>query len=217
MSGLLEKDLRLTVKRKQTLVIFVFMALIMGISTEGTFIIGYLVMLGIILAIGSISYDEYDNGFAFLMTLPVKRKTYVLEKYLFCAGMSAVSWIVAVIVSFVLETVRGNAVSLAEELPMMLMIVPMMMTMAAIMIPLQLRFGAEKSRIVLFVIFGAVIAGSFFMKRLVTPEESSLQRLAMKLEGLSPALGLAVSFGICLVLCSISYLCSVKVMERKEF
>ena len=92
MRGLIEKDLRLTISRKQTLLIFFIMALVMGMTMDGTFIVGYLTMLGAILAVGTISYDEFDNGYAFLMTLPFERKTYVTEKYLFCLCMEAVFW-----------------------------------------------------------------------------------------------------------------------------
>ena len=82
MSGLIEKDLRLTLTRKQTLLIFLIMAFFMGASIDGAFIVSYLTMLGTIIAIGTITYDEYDNGYAFLMTLPFDRKTYVKDKYL---------------------------------------------------------------------------------------------------------------------------------------
>ena len=41
-----------------------------------------------IFAITTISYDEFDNGLAFLMTLPVTRKQYVAEKYLLGAGLT---------------------------------------------------------------------------------------------------------------------------------
>ena len=65
MRGLIEKDLRLTLARKQTILIFFVMALIMGASMDGSFLIAYLTMLATILAVGTISYDEFDNGFAF--------------------------------------------------------------------------------------------------------------------------------------------------------
>ena len=38
MRGLFEKDLRLTLARKQTLLIFIVMALIMGAAMDGTFL-----------------------------------------------------------------------------------------------------------------------------------------------------------------------------------
>ena len=37
MRGLFEKDLRLTIQKKQTIVVFVVVALILGISGSGTF------------------------------------------------------------------------------------------------------------------------------------------------------------------------------------
>ena len=91
MFGLIEKDLRLTLVRKQTLFIFLAMALIMGQSMEGEFLVGYLTMFAVLVAIGTTSYDEFDNGFAFLMTLPFDRKTYVREKYLFCLTQLSLS------------------------------------------------------------------------------------------------------------------------------
>ncbi len=80
MRGLLEKDLRLTLCRKQTIMLFLFMTLVMGMSMDGSFLVGYLTMLMMMIAVGTLNYDEFDNGFAFLMTLPFDRKTYVREK-----------------------------------------------------------------------------------------------------------------------------------------
>ena len=102
MFGLIEKDLRLTFARKQTLLIFFIMALVMGISMDGSFIVGYLTMLAAVISIGTISYDEYDNGFAFLMTLPFGRKTYVREKYLFCLKILLIVSLCVVITNAVL-------------------------------------------------------------------------------------------------------------------
>ena len=89
MRGLLEKDFRLTFIRKQTLLIFFIMAIVMGVSMDGSFLVGYLTMLASIVALGTISFDEFENGFPFIMTLPFDRKTYVREKYLFCFLMAA--------------------------------------------------------------------------------------------------------------------------------
>ena len=84
MRGLLEKDFRLIAQRKQTLLMYAAIALMMAMTMDSTYIIGYTVSLCVLLAVGTVSYDEFDNGFLFLMTLPVDRKTYVDEKYLFC-------------------------------------------------------------------------------------------------------------------------------------
>ena len=54
-----------------------------GTSTDATFVSGYISIVFAMFAISTISYDEYDNGNAFLFTLPFSRKEYVLSKYVF--------------------------------------------------------------------------------------------------------------------------------------
>lgn len=216
MLGLLEKDLRLTLTRKQTLVIFFVLALIMGMSMDGSFIVAYLTMLATILATGTISYDEFDNGFAFLMTLPFERKTYVREKYLFSLLLAAAAWCVGAILLCIGSGIRHEAASLTEELPMLLAILPVMYLTAAVMIPLQLKYGAEKSRIVLLILFG-VIAILIFGSSKVFKDSNALAELTNALEGTTPAVVLLALAAGCALITVVSYLWSVRIMEKKEF
>ena len=66
MKGLVIKDLRLAIQRRQTLLIYLILSVIMGMSLDAGFVIAYMTMLMGIIASGTISYDEYDNGFPFL-------------------------------------------------------------------------------------------------------------------------------------------------------
>ena len=84
MRGLFEKDFRLLCQNRQTLILFLMMAGFLGLTQNGTFVLGYLSFMFSILLTSTISYDEMDQGFEFLMTLPVTPKTYVQEKYGFC-------------------------------------------------------------------------------------------------------------------------------------
>lgn len=217
MSGLLEKDFRLTMIRKQTIVIFFLLAVIMGISMDGAFVIGYLTMLATIMAVGTISYDEFDNGLAFLMTLPFDRKTYVREKYLFCFLMAAAAWCIGAVLGFVVNAIQHNGGFVITDLPMMLSLLPALYISAAILIPLQLKYGAEKSRIVLFIIFGVIAVLIFGVNSFSGNSGSPFRTLTQFLEGISPGIVLLVLIAICAVITCISYLCSVKIMENKEF
>ena len=82
MSGLLQKDLCLLKSNRKTLVLFLALAVVISLGQTNTFILGYFPFLMIIMLTGTISYDEMDNGFPFLFTLPVDRKMYIREKYL---------------------------------------------------------------------------------------------------------------------------------------
>ena len=216
MLGLIEKDLRLTLTRKQTLIIFLAIALFMGISMDGTFVIGYFTMLATIMSIGTISYDEFDNGFAFLMTLPFERKTYVREKYLLSLLFVAAAWSIGTILYCIGSVVRHNTAALADELPVMPVLIPLFYLAAAIMIPLQLKYGAEKSRLALAVIFGIIAAVIYGSTRLLDGT-NILSRLAMALESISPVIALVALSGVCIIVSYVFYLLSVRIIEKKEF
>lgn len=62
--------------------VLLLVAVILNYNSDGTFIIGYLTVIGSFFVLSTIGYDEHGNSFAFLMTLPVMRKTYAGEKYL---------------------------------------------------------------------------------------------------------------------------------------
>lgn len=212
MLGLIEKDLRLSLARKQTLLIFFAAALIMGISVQGAIVIGYLTLLATIVAVGTISYDEFDNGFAFLMTLPFDRKTYVREKYLFSLISAAAAWCVGAIMYCIGSVVRHDASTLTVELPMLLAIIPVMYLSAAIMIPLQLKYGAEKSRIALFLVFGVIA----ILIRALSGSNTAAE-LAMTLDGRSPAAVLVILAAVCAMIAFASCLLSIRIMEKREF
>lgn len=217
MRGLLEKDLRLTLCRKQTLLIFFCVALIMGMSADGAFLVSYLTMLMMIVAIGTLSYDEFDNGFAFLMTLPFERKTYIREKYLFCLLMEAAAWCVGIVMYGLIGAVRYSGADIIGELPMLLAVIPVIFLSAAFMVPLLLKYGPEKSRIVLFVIFGIIAVAVFGAKHLNGGELSSAAEFAGFLDSIPPVLVLLAISAVCALAAFACYLWAVRVIEKKEF
>ena len=217
MLGLIEKDMRLTFARKQTLLIFFIMALVMGISMDGSFIVGYLTMLAAVISIGTISYDEYDNGFAFLMTLPFGRKTYVREKYLFCLIMSTAAWCIGAVLYFIGNTVRRSGVNMVEELPMLIALIPVMYLSSALMIPIQLKYGSEKSRIALFILFGCIAVLIFGAKTFFSSMENPITELIQTIENLSPTVILLTVITVCALASGVSYMLSIRIMGKKEF
>lgn len=216
MRGLIEKDLRLTLVRKQTIAIFLIMALFMGLSMKGSFVVSYVTMLAMIIATSTISYDEYDNGMAFIFTLPFDRRTYIREKYIFNLIMALGALIFGILIYGILDLIRNNGAGLVE-IPMLVPVVPCIYMVAAIMIPLQLYFGTEKSRLALAVLFGAIVVvvmtGSSVIKSSVNP----LAAVARALDGLPVAASILLVFAGAAILTGISYLCSVRIIEKKEF
>ena len=216
MLGLLVKDLRIALTRKFALLIILVIALIMGTSMEGPFIIGYVTMIALMLAVGTIIYDEMDNGYVFMMTMPLTRKTYVREKYLFCLLSALVAWLVGAILTCAAYIIRQNASALLEDIPISLVLIPVLFILPAVMIPLQLKLGAERSRIATYIIFG-FIAGLIFMGKKLLDESDLPAKIEPALNNFPPvAVVVAITaFGLLVVF--ISYLCSVRIMMKKEF
>ncbi|MBQ3295066.1 MAG: ABC-2 transporter permease [Erysipelotrichaceae bacterium] len=220
MSGLIEKDLRLTLTRKQTLLIFLIMAFFMGASIDGAFIVSYLTMLGTIIAIGTITYDEYDNGYAFLMTLPFDRKTYVKEKYLFSLLMATASWIFGMIVYVIFSIIRHDPMFMDNTLELLVMLtgmIPVVYLCSTFMIPLQLKYGSERSRTVLFIIYGIIAVIAIGARSLLNGVDNPFAGLDLALNSIPPYVILITLFVICAILTYVSYLISVRIMEKKEF
>ncbi len=103
MRGLLRKDLelaRLNIKMWGVLFFTGVIYLFNGKSMDGgSFFTAYMMFVSIGLSAGTISYDTSDHGMQFLLTLPVTRREYVKEKYLFCIGLTAVLGVISLLIS----------------------------------------------------------------------------------------------------------------------
>ena len=83
MKGMLIKDFKLLRNMRNSLIIIVLVAVTSGAYLQdASFVIPYLAFIGATFASSTLSYDEYDNGYAYLLSMPVTRKGYVTEKYI---------------------------------------------------------------------------------------------------------------------------------------
>ena len=83
MTGLLVKDFKLMATQKNFFLVILLIVIGMISFTEDvSFPLGFLTFALSLFTLSTISYDEFDNGYAFLFTLPITRVGYVLEKIL---------------------------------------------------------------------------------------------------------------------------------------
>ena len=118
MKGLLIKDFQLAkTQGKMLLIVALVIGVFMEIAgmSEG-FVTGYITIIMSVFAATSISYDEYENCFSFLLVLPVSRKEYVNEKYVFSGILIFSAWLVGLTVGSVFRIIRGEPVLSAEWL-----------------------------------------------------------------------------------------------------
>ena len=206
MLGMMRKDLCLLLQRSRAMLMMAGVGIIIGFSTDGSFMIGYLTMISAILTIGTISYDEFDNGYPFLLTLPVTRRSYVTAKYIFCFLGDLVGWAAASVIYAGCCLAKGAGLGI-EQLAAALVFLPVVGLMSAVMLPLQLKYGAEKSRLALAVLFGGIgVLGALGMK--LFPGLPNTLRAFPEISG--AALGAVVAA------VALSYWISLGIMEKKE-
>ena len=218
--GLLEKDFRLF--RYQGGKFFLVIAIVgLFLSLAGNmgtnFVSIYITSVMAIYSGSTISYDEAEHGYNYLFSLPVNRKIYVQEKYIFSFILTVVGWcagmICAGIAAMIKPGERFNLERLAES-SIALMII---LAISGIVITIKLKFEGEKGRLVLpiaiLIVFAICYAiGSFVMDNLGLKES-----ILYMIEGIGDfeiAIALIV---LSLLVWFISYIYSMRVMKKKEF
>lgn len=127
MKGLLVKDFRLMFQRKGFFCLLFLIAAIMLMGSEANMVIAYLVMVCTMFLVSTVSYDEYDKCYAFLFTLPVDRKTYVIEKYLLGIILGMISWAGGSLLYLVIQGVQHNVMTNVMVCTQTLIYIPLAM------------------------------------------------------------------------------------------
>ncbi len=224
MRGLMIKDLCLMRNQAKSLLLILVVGLFLGTMTGPGSIIWFLVLLGDILGAGTLNYDEFDNGHAFLFTLPVTRKQYVREKYLFTTLFMLVCLAVSIPLSLILSRFSQRPVvfGMSEIVFQSAVAILLSGILLATLIPLRLKFGSEQSRIVWILFFGIIAALSFGGARLArkagpSPALHKITGLLSDLNTWSAGKILMAAILITLILLFLSEQISERIIEKKEF
>ena len=203
MKGLLIKDFMLLKNQKSSLLIVAVIAVAMTAYLENTsFLIAYLAFIGSQFARNTISYDDFDNGNAFLFSLPVTRKSYAAEKYAFGLLVGGGGWLFGSGAAIIAGMVKGT-VSPVDTLMIALLTFPMLLVLIAISVPFHLKFGAEKSGIAMIVI-GFLLYGR-------------TTALTDMLPAMNTTSAVLAGFIAGTVILLISLWVSIGIMQKKEF
>jgi hypothetical protein len=217
MKGLLVKDIQIVLKQKKLFIIWFAVTLIFLFANEDpVFGISYSLFLMVITLVGTISYDDFDNGMGFLMTLPISRKTYALEKYVLVLGGSFLAGAVTLLVSVCYLLVHPEVMSLDELVMTFFLLYSVIVIFAAVYIPFQLKYGAEKGRLVLLVA-AAVIFGAVFMVRRIKVASEMAVSLVSVLDGMAPVTMLGIVVVIAAAAVLISAKISIGILQKEEY
>ena len=170
MKGMLVKDFCILKLQKNAVLVLLAMCVVFTVFMKSpTYIVNLFPLYGFLLVLGTLTYDEFDRGYSFLFTLPVSRRGYVKEKYvfglLFCGGI----WLLSV------SRQSGLCVYHTRRYRSMMSLLlsyavsfVLGLDSIGISIPVQLKYGNEKGRLAVVAIgVGgfAVIVGGFQLEK----------------------------------------------------
>lgn len=217
MKGMLIKDWKLMKGQKNFFILIFIVALGMTIFGDDTsFALGFLSFVVSLFTISTISYDEFDNGNAFLFTLPITRTNYAIEKYVLGLLLGAGGWLLALMV-VILSNLFKETMPVLDIIRIATMIFPVMLVILAFMIPFQLKFGSEKGRIAIIGAVGLTLLLGIGVVKVAELLSIDLISMFNNVAEMNFGMLLVVVLGIALIICAISMTISISIMKKKEF
>ncbi len=226
MKGLLIKDLKIIAEQKKFFIVaIVFAALFTWTGNDITFAATYIILLTSMLTLTTISYDEFNGGMAFLLTLPTSRKIYTKEKYVFAFINLCLACVFSIIVCAIFALVKGTTIEWDSLISACVGCCLGMGLMLSVTIPLEFKFGAEKGRVAMISAIVAITVIGVGIYKFLTKVldinvnkviDDVLAKLPTSGKGLEVIIISVMAVALVLIL-FISYLISSKIMKKKEF
>lgn len=217
MKGLLIKDFKLMKNQGRTYIIIALICVFMAITLDDwIFVVGYMTGIGGMFALSSISYDEFDNGYSFLFSLPVTRKEYAVEKYGFGILLGVCTWLFALVTVIVTSSLR-QTVTVKDVMSQAVIFLPALLALISVMLPFYLKYGGEKGRILIFICIGALFVIAFTIKKLVDVWHINVSSVISRFSEMGVGVVCLLAFAVSLVILLISLRISIGIMEKKEF
>lgn len=216
MSGLFEKDIRVLMKRRSYFLILLAVVAFMGANMARPFLFAYMQVVAVMLAIGTINYDDADNGMSFLMTMPVSSSSYVAEKYIISVLFSFVASVLSCVLGVVFSLIQNKPIGL-DILSMSLIAIPFALIFISFALPIELKYGAEKGRMVLLVFYGIVIVIALVCGKILDSQGIDEKVILSKVQEVPEMILKLAAFVASLVVLAISYAVSNRIMGKKEY
>lgn len=217
MKALFIKDLRYILQQKSFLILILGIALLLTWTQNDNyiFIIGYLSFMGLITSMTSISIDDQNRNLAFLFTLPITRKGYVREKYLFSIIMGLIFGGIATALCLLFRGFSDYKAPVNEILLTGVGTLGAMLIFISIMLPFTLKFGAERARIASMISIGLFMALILLLSLVINFSDALplIQRIATQ----PPTLLATIACIIILLCLALSYRISQRILHKREF
>ena len=217
MRGLLVKDLRLLAGQKRFFLTVAVIGFFFMLGGQGAILmVSYCTLLMSFFTASTISYDEFNHGFFYLFSLPVSRKGYVAEKYLFGVVTGGVTWAATTVIGGIYSSMTQEDFLLLEWMTGAVGILVLLVIFLCLTLPVQFKFGTEKGRIVV-----SIVALGIFIGMMAVLKMEGVTAVIIEKAKWIASFGTAALLGMGLLLfaalAGVSVAVSMRIMERKQF
>ncbi|WP_312811012.1 ABC-2 transporter permease [Sedimentibacter sp.] len=203
MIGLIIKDLiNLKKLSKIYLLILLFYFIVSMAGGNQDMFGGMIVMLAVMIPITALSYDEKNKWNRYALTMPLMRGTIVLSKYI----LGLIFLIAAFTLAFITNIIFTEII-LYENLMINLTTFSVGIIMISFILPIILKFGVEKGRILMMIVIFTPVAIIVMLPKLGIPAPEQ-ETIEMFLKYLPIA---------AIITYVLSILVSVSIYKKKEF
>lgn len=223
MKGLLIKDFKLIFYNIRMIIALVVISFFLLFSSNTAdrygFVISYLTVVSFMFVLSSISYDDFDHGLSFLMTLPVSRKTYVREKYCFGLLGGIAGWIFAILLCFLFTLTRNATIAdilNADFMSTSVSVYILLTFILSVTLPIQLKFGGDNGKIFIILIIGALFVIGFAVNKIAAGFNVNLTEWLNRLLTLNTVSFMLILCAAALAALFVSYMISNKIMRNKQ-
>lgn len=222
MRGMIAKDIRILLEQKSLMILGIICGMIcLFTMKDPTFLIGYVTLIATSMGCVSCAYDEMNNGMAYLMTMPCTRTKYVVEKYIFAVATGIIGWAASMVLSLIylfVNHINDTYLILGESagLIAVILIIP------SFMVPVVLKFGHARSRIMIYIVIGIIFAVSGLMSLThltsitIVKDEITFSLVDYSIT-LLPTTIVAIGLTLSIIIFIASLLISIGIVKRKEF
>lgn len=179
MKGLLIKDIcNLKKYSKTVFVILTFYVLYGVMMNNSSFISGMIILLFSMMAITSFSYDDLAKWDKYALSLPITRKEMVLSKYLLALILAVLGSLTSFLAALFFTFIK-MPVDMEEQLIITYVVFAIAILFLSVMLPLIYKFGVEKSRMMIFIVFGIPTAAFFVLANIGFKLPTEAQLISM--------------------------------------
>lgn len=211
MKGLILKDLLNLKSNMKVMILFMILFGYMSSIGDGnnSSFVGVIIVLCTTMIVSTFSYDDLNKWDSYVLTMPIKRNTIVLSKYLTMLIFS----LMGVIFSLIISIINGyfkNTLILSETLIITGLILSISVCFASLILPLIYKFGTEKARLLMIASFLIPTAALLGLKNLLERFNSNVS-----IDIILNTLVYCLPF-IAILFFVISYFISTKIYCKKE-